>query len=62
MKRDYHFSAETTLTVMGVNGTAIIIKSKSSTFPRVMVSISYGWECKQVHVYSIIKLNRSGKE
>lgn len=28
MKRDHHFSAETTLTALGVNGAAIIIKSK----------------------------------
>lgn len=28
MKRTYHFSAETNLTAVGVNGAAIIIKSK----------------------------------
>lgn len=28
MKRDYHFSAETTSTAMGMNGAAMIIKSQ----------------------------------
>lgn len=64
MKRTYHFSAETNLTAVGVNGAAIIIKSKifHNRPLSLMFSISYGGKCKQAHVYSRIKLNRSVKE